>query len=161
MRTEDRFFSKVEIDPNSGCWLWTGKPIAGGYGIFRVGPDTKMAHRHSWEMHNGPIPSGLLACHKCDTPPCVNPSHLFLGTDADNSADKIAKGRDRPLLGEENGRAKLSAVAAEAIRAEYSIGLTSQQKLADRYGVTQKSISNVVRMRNWTNADRPSPRADY
>jgi len=91
---EDRFWSKVSRGP--GCWVWTGSTIR-GYGQLSTtrsaGPT--LAHRFSWQIHNGPIPDAMQVLHRCDNPPCVNPDHLFLGDPKINSDDKIAKGRYR------------------------------------------------------------------
>jgi hypothetical protein len=93
----ERFMAKVSPEPTSGCWLWTGALGMDGYGI-RVhlhGEERKprRAHRASWEIFRGPIPDGLWVLHRCDNPPCVNPDHLFLGTQTDNIRDAVRKGR--------------------------------------------------------------------
>lgn len=84
-----RFEAKCVPVTESGCWLWMGVIHASGYGHY----NGKKAHRLSWELHNGSIPDGMCICHKCDVPSCVNPNHLFLGTQGDNVRDAWTKGR--------------------------------------------------------------------
>lgn len=91
MNDRDRFFSYVE--KTDTCWLWTGKNRARGYGRIRIGEKHLLAHRYSWELVNGPIPTGLHALHNCDNPPCVNPAHLYLGTPLENMRDREVRHR--------------------------------------------------------------------
>lgn len=133
---EDRFWSKV--DRSGSCWIWTGSidPTT-GYGKLskgrRLGPTH--AHRVSWEIHFGPIPKGLFVCHRCDNRPCVRPDHFFLGTNEENMIDAALKDR----LG------KLSQTQIDEIRTQYKTGSVTQYQLADEFGVSQLTISRVVR----------------
>lgn len=103
MNDAERFWAKVNKDgpipahvPELGpCWVWTAALHRRGYGWFRFNGTPTLAHRVSWELTNGPIPDGLQVLHKCDNKPCERPDHFFLGTDADNMADKTAKGRGK------------------------------------------------------------------
>lgn len=92
-----RFWDKVVVRKKDECWLWLGAKI-NKYGSFRVNDKTQLAHRISWLIHNGDIPSGMIICHKCDNPPCVNPYHLLCGTHQDNMQDSISKGRSGGLF---------------------------------------------------------------
>ena len=91
MTTQFEFWFRV--DKRQDCWLWLGSVNNYGYGTLGHNKKVILAHRYAWEITNGAIPDGLLVCHSCDNPPCVNPDHLFLGTHTDNLNDCISKGR--------------------------------------------------------------------
>ena len=91
---QSRIFEKMTPVPEAGCWLWDGAvDKQWGYGWIRVGRKMKKAHRVSFEAFKGPIPRGLLICHKCDVPSCVNPDHLYSGTNLQNMRDRHDRGR--------------------------------------------------------------------
>lgn len=134
-------------EPNTGCWLV--KPNEkNGYASWRFNYKKIKAHRASWIAHNGPIPDWLFVCHKCDTPPCVNPDHLFLGTIQDNNADRDAKRRH--AYGERNGRAVISSDDAKRIRELLKSGI-KQIDVAAMYGIGQAQVSRIKRGVLWAN----------
>jgi len=146
-----RFMSKVDIGGSDDCWLWTGTLDKDGYGVMGVGDRKIRAHRVSWAIHNGPIPEGMCVCHRCDVPGCVNPAHLFLGTQADNMRDMTIKGRSvqHPASpGEGHPCAKLTEAQVLAIRAECANGAT-QTRLAERFRISSAAISRIVRREAW------------
>ncbi len=116
----DRFLNKIK--KTSGCWLWTGSIKQNGYGAFRYKNKTIYAHRFSWELHTGKIPNKKWVLHKCDNPPCVNPSHLFLGDHKTNCKDMCLKGRNRgyfifnPPIGDKNCNSKITKEIAFDIK---------------------------------------------
>lgn len=147
-----RFWSKV--DKSRDCWLWTASTTKAGYGIFWLHGRNVLAHRMSWRTHHGAIPDGMMVCHACDTPSCVNPSHLFLGTAADNAQDRERKGRGSGAehlpnnKGEANGRAKLTTKDVQEIRRLLNEGL-SARSIGRQYGVSGVMVGNIKRGINW------------
>jgi hypothetical protein len=146
-----RFRQRVDIPINGdGCWTFSGARNQNGYGQFRIGErrvnQRVHAHRVAWVMENGPIPDRLLVCHKCDRPSCVRPSHLFLGTNADNLADMSRKGRS--TTGEKSGMAKLRDRDVLAIRRLANDG-TRRVAIADLFGVTPTNVSSIIRRETW------------
>jgi len=127
-------------DPNI-CWEW---PTRRRYGYGRLnGPDNIMAHRAVWETVNGPIPDGLKILHRCDNPPCCNPHHLFLGTDADNVADKVAKGRE--IRGERQWMAKLTEDDIRAIRASTD----TLKAIGEQFGIHPNHACDIRLRKDW------------
>lgn len=138
-------------EPMSGCWLWTGHSVRAGYGHIKVSGKMLYAHRVSWEMAHGAIPTGMCVCHRCDTPACVNPDHLFLGTHLDNARDKVSKKRQRGggQRGEENGGAILRESDVLFIRKMCLEGAT-QASMARKFGVSRRGVCDIVRRKNWS-----------
>lgn len=153
---KDRFDQYHQRDPVTGCWQWQMSTNHNGYGRFKVGAGVERAHRVSYHIHKGPIPEGMIVCHACDNPGCVNPDHLWLGSNADNSADMLRKGRHRtaPQAGEMNNRATLTEAQAREVISLIAAGL-SNKAIATRYGVTHSSVSNIRRGKTWTRLRRP------
>lgn len=158
MQALEYLTSRIEPELNTGCWLWAGCIGAGGYGTASIGGKNRKAHRASWECHRGPIPPGLMVCHKCDTPACVNPDHLFLGTQSDNMADMAAKGRGKcvPQLGSANPRSVLDEDAVWAIRHMLRLEMFSQAEVARSYGVSPMTISRIATGQSWPHVHTPA-----
>jgi hypothetical protein len=149
----ERFEEKFVPEPNSGCWLWTAATKELGYGVIGVGSrghGTDKAHRVSWKLYRGEIPAGMVVCHKCDTPACVNPDHLFLGTLGDNMRDCVRKGRN--FLPDNRGeRAKWAKLTLEAVR-DIKTRRMSSPKFAALYGCSRSAIARIWEGRNWKSA---------
>ncbi len=160
-----RFWSKLEHDPATGCWLWTGaikKPHrtrrgCGGYGLIARGgrhDGTAIATTIAWELTFGPVPTGLLICHTCDVRRCCNPGHLFLGTHEENMQDMVAKNRHGM-----NG-AKLTPANVIEIRRVLSAAQPHEvgelaEMFADTFGVSVESVRNIYTGRTWSSVVAP------
>jgi len=144
----DRIWEK--IDKSSGCWLWKAGKNQNGYGLIRANGKERLAHRLAWELTNGPIPKGMCICHKCDNPACINPNHLFLGTQKDNIKDMDGKGRrgTNGVYGERVNTTKLTNNAVLEIRALHKNG-HSCQCLSERFGVSHTQIWRIVSGHQW------------
>lgn len=153
------FWAKVDKSPHPlGCWEWRAAMHYKGYGLYRFDLKTHKAHRLSYRMAFGEIDQAIKVCHACDNRKCVNPAHLWLGTDKDNSDDKHAKGRANPPRGENNGGGgKLTWEKVREIRRIRSEEGLSQQAIADMFNITQTMVSNIVGNRNWVESGHQNP----
>lgn len=154
-----RFWRRVDKNcappshvPHLGaCWAWVGSiGVTTGYGkVWRSHPRVEMlAHRVAWEFFHGPIRCGLFVCHRCDNRRCVNPDHLFLGTQRDNMRDCAAKGRYNANRGTSAYQARLTEADVAVIRRESAAG-TSDKELAARFGVCRGNIYQIRMRRSW------------
>ena len=137
------------VDKSGDCWIWMGATTR-GYGQTTIDKKHGYAHRFSWEFANGSIPNKKIICHKCDTPRCVNPEHLFIGTQADNIKDAIKKGRTKykASFGSKNGNSRLTELAVKDIKKQYAGGKTLRE-VANAIGVSKSTVWNVVSNKNW------------
>jgi len=153
---KERFWEKVNkngpIQPHmtTACWMWTSAMSYQGYGyITTTKGHSKKAHRLSFEFAYSIIPQSMQVLHRCDNPSCVNPEHLFLGSNSDNVADKVSKGRSPDFRGDKNPAAKITKIQAGEIRNKYALGNISQRKLASEYGITQRAIWFIIHNQHW------------
>lgn len=164
-KTIARFWSKVDKSgpvpahrPELGpCWVWRGKLNDAGYGIFTVGKRGYRSHRISWALLHGQPELHVL--HKCDNPPCLNPEHLFAGTQQQNVADMWSKARgSKPptQIGAANNRTKLTPEQVIEIRKLYADGV-SQPEIGERFGLGQAKVSDVVLCKVWRHLPGATP----
>lgn len=139
---EQRFFSRFAKLKN-GCWQWRAHTDKDGYGVLPGDSKNTRAHRFSYEFHKGKIPDGMVVCHSCDNPGCVNPEHLFTGTTKDNAQDALKK--QRHYVGEKNGRSKLTEQQVKNIL----VSPLNGPELAEMYGVDRATINSIKRRSTW------------
>ena len=132
-------------EPNTGCWLWLAQVTSKGYGCFWFRNYPWRAHRAAWVLFRGEIPEGVQVLHRCDNPSCVNPEHLFLGTNADNMRDRDTKGRANQRRGEQHPYATFTEAQVHAIRADPR----SMLEIAAAYGRPYMTIYQIVRRHTW------------
>lgn len=156
--------SNPHYDGIGRCWQWTGPTNWGGYGIIYHERRTQVAHRVMWKIIHGPIPPGIQVLHRCDNPACINPSHLWLGSNRDNVSDRHAKGRDGAAFGDANGsrrfpelrrrgihhdNAKLTDEQVREIRRRFQNGNVTKASLARRFKVCNSLVGMVIAKQIW------------
>jgi hypothetical protein len=158
-----RKLERIAVAEN-GCWEWTGTRNKYGYGVVsfwsKEKDEKKLAHRLMYALTIGPLEADVQVCHRCDNPCCVNPSHLFLGTQADNMNDMTCKGRRYypPSKGEHNGRAKLTQAKADEIRRRYANRdrRESVEALRQEFGIAQTTFYHILNNDTWKPAPAPT-----
>ena len=149
-KIKDRFWRKVNVLEIDDCWNWTASILPAGYGQISLGGnEVRLAHRVSWVIeHEVEVPNGFHVCHTCDNPSCVNPNHLWLGTDFDNAVDKMNKGRNNPVKGEDHQDAKLTEKDVIEIRRLLREGIKGNE-VAEKFDVTESHVSRIKNGQKW------------
>ena len=145
-----KIFNRCRL-AESGCWLWTGALHKHGYGMIGLHGKTRGAHIWSYELFVGKIPTGLHVLHSCDTRACCNPMHLRVGTNTDNVADRVARGRSRTGVGERNGLSKLTESDVIDIRNSTA----TIKSLADKYGIDRTNVECILKGKTWQHVAMP------
>ena len=151
----ERFEAKFIPEPNSGCWLWIASSWKDGYGNFRLFGRIMGAHRAAWILYKDALPDEVKVLHRCDVPACVNPDHLFLGTDGDNAADRSVKGRSARMRGSENQASVLSEHQVREIAENHTLNACD---MAAAYGVSPSAVAAIKKGKTWKHLGlRPLP----
>jgi hypothetical protein len=142
---QDRLLEHIEFDTNGGCWLWSDLQLDhDGYGILSVRHKPRKAPVWAWMAWRGPIPAGLCVLHTCDVRACINPDHLWLGTQYENDMDRVRKGRTSRIYNEANAATRISSAAIAEMRERWNAG-ASQASIARAFGCSPGHVSVIVR----------------
>lgn len=149
--TDEEFWDNVSVSSDNECWEWVGTLNDHGYGRLNYRGKDDRSHRVSWRMKNGDIPDNLFVLHKCDNRKCVNPNHLFLGTQLDNMQDMSRKGRGKPFvgIGSRNPKSKLTENDVLTIRKLHQNKNYTCVQLSKMYKVTDVQISAIIHRKAW------------
>lgn len=142
-------WKSVNKKGDDGCWEWVGYKNKDGYGRMKV--DYKMYHVHRivYELTYGPIPDGLLICHRCNNRSCCNPNHLYLGTQKDNMEQCVFEGRLKTSFGEKHGQSKLNEKDVKKIKELYNTKNYSQRCLGKLFNISHSEISRIINNQVW------------
>ena len=157
---EEKLSLNYKVNKN-GCWIWQGAVTSKGYGSIQIGDGkTESVHRLAYELWVGEIPEGLHVLHKCDTPKCINPDHLFAGTNQDNVTDKINKGRafTGNHKGEKNENSKLTNGKISRIKKMIEKGNFNQTEIGKMFDVSRQTICGINRGKRWKHLNRKRTR---
>lgn len=157
MTGREKFWLYANKGESNDCWEWTGHLWSNGYGELCLFNRGYLAHRISYYLHYGELPSDLSVCHKCDNRKCVNPHHLFLGTAADNAKDMVAKGRCNPSRGEKGRQAFLTNIQVAEIKWLLLNTRMMHKDIASLYNIpNQNTVSRIKNGRRWSHIE-PTP----
>lgn len=159
----ERFWARVDKSAGEeGCWPYTGRINADGYGIFWDGTKHESganrlmgAHRYSFILNHGEVPEGKEVCHSCDNPPCVNPQHLYADTHASNASRAWKLGRNTPRYGEDNPKSKMTVEKVTAARELYATTDMTINDIARRFGVTGTAMGHILKGHYWKQVPMP------